>query len=132
MEPSIFTKIINGDVPSHKLYEDATTIVFLDINPSVEGHMLVVPKAQVDRLEDLSDDDYLALMTTVKKAMNRLVAVYGPEYRACLKVIGFDVRHAHVHVKPCRDTQDFFARSAPDAQPDHAALAVVAKKLAFS
>jgi histidine triad (HIT) family protein len=93
--------------------------------------MLAVPKKQVDRLEDLPDADYSALMATVKKTMRRLVEVYGQEYRACVKVIGFDVPHAHVHIKPCRDTQDFFARADPTSQPDHATLAEVAKKLAF-
>lgn len=132
MEPSIFTKIINGEIPCHAIYEDDKTKVFLDINPSIEGHMLVVPKTQVDRLEDLPTDDYTALMDTVKKTMRQVVAVYGPEYRACLKVIGFDVPHAHVHVKPCRDSRDFFLQANPSAEPDHRALAQVAEKLRFS
>lgn len=130
-EPSIFTKIIQGEIPAHKVYEDERTLAFLDISPMKPGHTLVVPKAQVDRLEDLSDEDYRAVMDTVRKVMRRVVEVYGSDYRACVKVIGFDVPHAHVHVVPCQSGADFHDFDPPAAEPDHAALAEVAKKLAF-
>jgi histidine triad (HIT) family protein len=130
MQPSIFTKIINGDIPSHKIYEDERTYAFLDINPTQPGHTLIVPKAQVDRMEELDPADYTALMETTKKVMHRIVAVFGPEYRACLKVEGFDVPHAHMHVIPCRSAAEFWAKPT-DTEPDHTALAEIAKKLAF-
>lgn len=130
MQPSIFTKIINGEIPSHKIYEDATTFVFLDIHPIQPGHMLVVPKKQVDRLEDLEGSDYTALMATVKKVMHLVAKVFGQDYRACLKVEGFIVPHAHVHVIPCKTAEDF-AKPHSTAEPDHAELAEIAKKLAF-
>lgn len=130
-EPSIFTKIIRGQIPAYKVYEDGKTLAFLDIHPSMPGHTLVVPKAEVDRLEDLEDDDYYALLSTVKKVMHRVVEVFGDEYRACLKLEGFDVPHAHVHVIPCRNGQDFKAPQHPNQEPDHVALAETAKKLAF-
>lgn len=130
-QSSIFTKIINGEVPSHKVYEDDATLAFLDIHPATPGHVLVVPKVEVDRLEDLSTLEYVALMATVKKVMQRVVEVFGPEYRACLKTEGFDVAHAHVHVIPCRNPADFWAKQRMDTEPDHAALAEMADRLHF-
>lgn len=129
--PSIFTRIIRGEIPSHKVYEDEHTLAFLDINPARPGHVLVVPKDEVDRLEDLTDHQYAALNAAVRKVMKRVVEVFGQEYRACLKVEGFDVPHAHVHVIPCRTAADFWAKPAAGVEPDHKALAKVAAKLAF-
>ena len=129
MEPSIFTQIINGDIPSHKVYEDDHTFAFLDIHPAQPGHMLVVPKVQVDRLEELDDKAYAALMATVKMLMRHVVEVFGADYRACLKLEGFDVAHAHVHIIPCRTAQDFWTKQRMEAEPDHEALARMAEKL---
>lgn len=131
MHDSIFAKIIRGDIPAHKIHEDDKTYIFLDIYPAQPGHMLVVPKIQVDRLEDLSDADYTALMASARLAMRRIIEVLGPDYRACLKVEGFDVPHAHLHIIPCRNAQDFWAKQRMDAEPDHEALAAMAEKLAF-
>lgn len=129
--PSIFTRIINGEIPAHKIYEDDKTIAFLDIHPAQPGHSLIVPKTQVDRLEQLPEEDYAALMATVKKVMRRAVDVFGPEYRACLKLEGFDVPHAHIHVIPCQTAADFWTKQRMDIEPNHAALADMAKRLAF-
>ncbi len=132
MEPSIFTKIIRGEIPAHKVYEDEQVLAFLDIHPAVEGHTLVVPRTQVDRLEDLEGADYQALMNAVRNVMHRIVEVYGEEYRACLKLEGFDVPHVHVHVIPCRTAADFWTKQRMDVEPDHEALAKVAEKIKFS
>lgn len=132
MQESIFTRIIKGEIPAHKIYEDDKTIAFLDIHPARPGHTLIVPKVQIDRLEDLPDEDYAALYTTVKKVMQRVVAVFGTDYRACMKLEGFDVPHAHVHVIPCRTAVDFWAKQAMDIEPDHDALAKMARRLAFA
>lgn len=131
MQPSIFTQIINGTIPCHKVYEDERTIVFLDIHPAQPGHMLVVPKVQIDRLEGLEAADYDALMATLQKVMRRVVEVFGPDYRACLKLEGFDVPHAHIHVIPCKTAADFWTKQDPNATPDHETLAHTAQKLAF-
>ena len=131
MEPSIFTRIVKGEIPVHKIYEDQHTLAFLDIHPAQPGHTLVVPKVQIDRLEDVTEQDYTALMTTVKKVMRRVVHVFGADYRACLKLEGFDVPHAHIHIIPCRAAADFWTRQDTSKDPDHAALAAIAKKLAF-
>jgi histidine triad (HIT) family protein len=131
MKPSIFTRIIRNEIPCHKIYEDEKTFAFLDIHPVCDGHTLVVPKVQVDRVEDLTDEDYTALMQTVRKIMRRMVEVYGREYRACIKVMGFDVPHAHVQILPCRSGSEFMAPQNMDSVPDNAVLAQAAQKLAL-
>ncbi|HSE29087.1 MAG TPA: HIT family protein [Candidatus Saccharimonadales bacterium] len=130
MQTSIFTKIIHGELPSHKVFEDDKTFAFLDIHPIQPGQTLVVPKMQVDRIEDLSEEDYHALMSSVKKVMKRIVEVFGKEYRACVRVEGFIVPHVHVVIIPCRVAEDFMKPPSND-EPDHEALAEMAKKLAF-
>lgn len=95
---SIFTKIINGEIPCYKIYEDEKTMAFLDINPETKGHTLVVPKNEVDKIYDLPDEDYTALMSTVKKLSKNMEKVLGT--RTLWKVIGTDVPHAHIHLLP--------------------------------
>lgn len=132
MEDSIFTKIIKGEIPCHKVYEDEKTLAFLDINPASEGHTLVVSKRQVEFVWDLSSEDYEAVMQTVKKVATRLKDVYPSQFVAEL-VIGVDVPHAHVHVIPFTQTVEIQrALSAPRVEPDHEQLAQVAQKLYFS
>jgi len=130
MTDSIFTKIIRGDIPSHKIYEDDKTFAFLDIHPKTPGHTLVVPKVQVEFVWDLEDEDYRALMATVKKVAQRIRTVLGGPYIGEL-VVGIDVPHAHVHVYPFATAEQ--SRFVPDqtAEPDHALLGQLAKKLAF-
>ena len=98
MEPSVFTKIINGEIPCYKIYEDDKTFAFLDIHPETKGHTLVIPKHQVDKIYDLDDDDYTALMRTVKKLSKHMEEQLGT--RILWKVVGTDVPHAHVHLMP--------------------------------
>lgn len=130
MQDSIFTKIINGDIPSHKIYEDDYTFVFLDIHPIQPGHALVVPKKQVEFVWDLEDTDYQALQKTVKLIALHLRDTLGVPYVG-EQVIGVDVPHAHVHLIPFTEVAEF--RQYPDmtAEPDHELLAQIAKKLAF-
>jgi histidine triad (HIT) family protein len=137
MEDSIFTKIIKGEIPSHKIYEDEQTFAFLDIDPLLKGHVLVVPKKQIDHIDDLPDEDYQALMATVKKVAHQVKQVLGVR-RAAILVMGFDVPHAHVHVVPANVGNEIYAslaeridsgRQAPE--PDHEALAMIAEKLRF-
>ena len=99
---SIFTKIINGEIPSYKIYEDDKTIAFLDIHPETKGHVLVVPKKEVDKIYDLDDADYDALMHTVKKLSKHMEDKLGA--RILWKVVGTDVPHAHVHLEPLDET----------------------------
>ena len=93
---SIFSKIIAGEIPCYKIYEDEKTLAFLDIHPETPGHTLVIPKVEVDKLYELEMEDYLAVMKTVKILASRMEKVLGR--RTLMKVIGTDVPHAHVHL----------------------------------
>lgn len=126
---SIFTKIINGEIPCHKVYEDEKTLAFLTINPVHPGHTLVIPKTEVDHLWDLPDDDYQAVMATVKKVGQRIREVLKPN-RVGVHVSGTEVPHAHVHLFPFQAEADFWDQPR-NGEPDHTALAEMAKKLAF-
>ena len=95
---SIFTKIVNGEIPCYKIYEDDKTLAFLDIHPESKGHTLVIPKTEVDKIYDLSAEDYAALMNAVKKLSKHMETVLGA--RTLWKVVGTDVPHAHVHLMP--------------------------------
>jgi histidine triad (HIT) family protein len=130
MSDSIFTKIINGELPCHKVYEDDKTLAFLDIHPKQPGHTLIVPKRQVEFVWDLDDEDYQAVMATTKKVALRIRAILDKPYVGEL-IVGNDIPHAHIHVYPFANTEE--SRSMPDlsAEPDHKSLAVMAEKLAF-
>jgi len=135
MEDSVFTKIIKGEIPCHKVYEDDKTLVFMDIHPVMEGHMLVVPKVQVDHIEDLQEEDYQAVFSAVKKAAKPAVNVLG-SLRAVVLVMGYDVPHAHVHVLPSNSGNDFYTaigrvKEAAETEPNHTRLAELAEKLRF-
>ena len=103
--PSIFTKIIQGEIPCYKIYEDDKTFAFLDIHPESKGHILVIPKNEVDKIYDLPDEDYQALMATVKKLSQHMEKVLGA--RTLWKVVGTDVPHAHVHLMPLDETWQY-------------------------
>ena len=96
---SIFTKIVNREMPAEIIYEDDKTLAFLDIRPVSPGHTLVIPKKEVDHLQDLEDDDYAAVMQTVKNLSQLIKYKLSPE-RVGMVVYGFDVPHAHVHLIP--------------------------------
>jgi len=130
MEESIFTKIVRGEIPCHKVHEDERTLAFLDIHPIHSGHVLVIPKIQVDHLWDLSDEDYAAVMETSKQVANRIREVLKPA-RVGVHVMGMEVPHAHVHVFPFDTATEFWHRPDPTGEPDHNALADMAQKLSF-
>jgi histidine triad (HIT) family protein len=130
MEESIFTKIINGEIPAHKIYEDEKTLAFLDIHPIQPGHVLVISKKQVEFLWDLDDDDYQAVMAAAKKVALHQRSVLGVPYVG-VKVMGTDVPHTHVHLVPFSIGSEYHKQPDLDAEPDHEALAAMAKKLMF-
>lgn len=99
IEPSVFTRIINGEIPSHKIYEDDRVIAFLTNHPFSEGHTLVVPKQQIDQIWDLEQDDYDYLWETARKVASRLRSALDVE-RVGVVVKGFEVPHAHIHLIP--------------------------------
>ena len=106
---SVFTKIIRGEIPCYKIYEDERTFAFLDISPEAVGHTLVVPKNEVAKVYELQDEDYRAVMETVRKLMQHYETVLGK--RMTMKVVGVDVPHAHVHILPF---DEYFEKSTPE------------------
>ena len=97
--PSIFTKIINGDIPCYKIAEDADFFAFLDINPNAKGHTLCVPKKEVDKIMDLDEATYMGLMAFSRK-VGRAIEKAVDCKRVGLTVIGLEVPHVHVHLIP--------------------------------
>ncbi|UAB82132.1 HIT family protein [Marixanthomonas sp. SCSIO 43207] len=102
---TIFTKIIEGEIPSYKIAEDDNFIAFLDVNPNAKGHTLCVPKEEVDKIFDLGEHMYLQLMQfsrRVAKALEKTV----PCNRVGMAVIGLEVPHVHVHLIPLNGMSD--------------------------
>jgi len=102
---SIFTKIINGEIPSYKIAENNYFFAFLDINPNAKGHTLVVPKKEENKLFELSKEEYLSLMDfsyRVAKAIEKAI----PCKRIGMSVIGLEVPHVHVHLIPLQEMKD--------------------------
>ena len=128
MEDSLFTKIINGEIPCHKVYEDERVIAFLDVHPLHAGHTLVVPKVQIDHLWDLPRDDYEYLWSVVRKLGNHLRETLKTP-RVGVVVEGFGVPHVHVHLIPIESGEDLKKHQDMAAPIDHDQLARVAEVL---
>ena len=124
---SIFTRIINREIPGHIVAEDERYIAFLDISPLTIGHTLVVPKKEVDYLFDL-DDDTLAGMNVFSKKVAIAIKKAVPCVRIGVEVIGLEVPHAHVHLIPMNRTEDLnFMR--PKLKPTKEELTEVAERI---
>lgn len=131
MEDTLFTRIIKGEIPSYKVYEDEKTYAFLDIHPLAPGHVLVVPKVQADYIWDLESEDYDALMKSVQKIGKHLREVLDAPYVG-VEVIGIDVPHAHVHVVPFTTPGDLHRREPVSDVPDHSSLEEILEKVRLS
>lgn len=130
MADSIFTKIIKGEIPSHKIYEDDKTFAFMDIHPIQPGHVLLVPKAQVPTVWELSYEDYKALTTAMRKIARKLQQVFPDKKRIGIIIEGLEMLdHAHVKIFPINSGDELRHLPDPDAEPDHSALAALAEKL---
>ena len=102
---SIFTKIVNGEIPAYKIAENENYLAFLDVFPLVKGHTLVIPKKEVDKIFDLDKETYLGLMDfayNVAKAVEKAV----PCKRVGVAVVGLEVPHTHVHLVPLNTMND--------------------------
>ena len=128
MEDSVFTKIIKGELPCHKVYEDAKTFVFMSINPIQPGQVVAVPKNQVDTVWNLDDADYQALMATGKKVARKMKEVF-PEKGIALHIEGLEVAHAHLKIFPFSNHEEFSHHPDMSAEPNHTELAEIAAKL---
>lgn len=104
---SIFTKIIQGEIPSYKVAENEEFYAFLDISPVAKGHTLVVPKLEVDYIFDLDDDLLSRMMVFSKKVSGTLEKVVSCK-RVGLTVIGLEVPHAHIHLIPINEEADIY------------------------
>lgn len=109
--PSIFSKIVSGDIPSYKVAEDADYFAFLDISPLAKGHVLVIPKQEVDYIFDLDDRTYAGLMLFAKKVAVSIGKAI-PCERIGITVMGLEVPHAHVHLVPMNSMGDMNFASA--------------------
>ncbi len=102
---SIFTKIVNGEIPCYKITEDENYLAFLDVNPNAKGHTLCIPKQEINKIFDMDEELYLGLMQfsrKVAKALEKTVACK----RIGVAVVGLEVPHAHVHLIPLHDMDD--------------------------
>lgn len=115
--PSIFSRIIAGEIPSYKVAEDDKHYAFLDINPVAPGHTLVVPKREVSYIFDLTDEELAQLNIFAKKVAKALEKAV-PCKRIGITVIGLEVPHAHIHLIPINRESDMsFSKARPDADP---------------
>ncbi len=102
---TLFTKIINGEIPSHKVAEDEKFYAFLDINPNAKGHTLCIPKKEEDKIFDLDEETYMGLMRfsrMVAKALEKSIKCK----RVGVAVVGLEVPHVHVHLIPLNDMKE--------------------------
>ena len=125
--PTLFTRIINGEIPSHKIAEDDNFFAFLDIMPLAPGHVLVVPKKQIDYIFDVDDDLLSGILPFAKKIANAMEKVI-PCERIGISVIGLEVPHAHLHLIPLR-TMDDINFSRPKLKMSDKELAEIAAKI---
>lgn len=103
---TIFSKVISGEVPGYKIYEDEYVCAFLDINPIQKGHTLVLPKAEVEDMFNLDEELYDKVMHRVRYVAQILRAKFDCK-RICVFVEGFEIPHAHVHLVPCNTPEEF-------------------------
>ena len=115
--PSIFTKIINGEIPSYKIAENEACVAFLDVFPLQKGHTLIVPKKEVDKSFDLDDSSYSKLFSFSKYVAKAIEKAF-PCNRVGVAVIGLEVPHAHIHLIPINHMDDMnFANNKLKLQP---------------
>ncbi|MFC0779749.1 HIT family protein [Flavobacterium sp. HJSW_4] len=102
---SIFTKIVNGEIPAYKIAEDENFLAFLDVNPNAKGHTLCIPKQEIDKIFDMDEELYLGLMKFSKKIAAALEKTV-PCKRVGIAVVGLEVPHAHVHLIPLNEMDE--------------------------
>jgi len=102
---SIFTKIVNGEIPAYKVAEDDNYLAFLDVNPNAKGHTLCIPKQEINKLFDMDEEHYLGLMRFSRKVAKALEKTV-PCQRVGVAVVGLEVPHVHVHLIPINEMED--------------------------
>jgi len=121
--PTIFTKIINGEIPCYKVAEDDNYLAFLDVNPNAKGHTLCIPKFEVNKIFDMDEAHYLGLMHFSRKVAIALEKAV-PCKRIGMAVVGLEVSHAHVHLIPLNEMDEMrFQNKVSMAKEEFEALA---------
>ncbi|WP_104160567.1 HIT family protein [Arthrobacter sp. ZGTC212] len=116
--PTLFTKIINGEIPGRFVWKDEDVVAFLSIGPLTDGHTLVVPRLEVDKWTDVPADLVQKLTAVAQVIGQAQVAAFGSE-RAGLSIAGFEIDHLHLHVWPANSLQDFdFSRAESNPDPE--------------
>lgn len=127
MEESVFTKIVKGEIPCHKIFEDEKFFAFLDIYPANTGHTVFIPKEQTPNIWEMSEELYLEMWKTVKQLAPKLQRAMGTK-KMVIRVEGFDVQHTHVLLIPADEYTDIKLQDF-ETEPDHPALAKVAEQI---
>lgn len=128
--PSLFTRIVAGEIPCHRVWVDAAHLAFLDVSPIQPGHTLVIPKREVAYLFDLSAAEQAALWDAVRRvegALRRALACP----RVCLMVVGWEVPHVHVHLVPTHAAADFRVPPKVAATPEQLAATALRVRAAL-
>jgi len=128
--PSIFTSIVNGEIPCYKVAETETCLAFLDINPLTKGHTLVIPKVEIDYFYDL-DDELLSDVMTFSKKVAKAIQKVIPCERVGVSVIGLEVPHAHVHLIPFFEMSEL-SFSNPKIKLSHEEFTAIANSISSS
>jgi len=124
---SIFTKIINGEIPAHKVAETVDFLAFLDVNPLREGHILIIPKKEIDYIFDVEDELYVGMMLFAKIVAKGLKKAI-PCEKIGVAVVGLEVPHAHIHLIPMNSVADMDF-SKPKLHPSEEELSNTALKI---
>jgi histidine triad (HIT) family protein len=125
---SIFTKIVQGEIPCYKIAEDERFLAFLDVNPNAKGHTLCIPKQEINKIFDLEEDLYVDLMKFSRKVAIALEKAIECK-RIGMAVVGLEVPHVHVHLIPLQDMDDMrFVRKAQLTAAEFEALALQIQK----
>ena len=115
---SIFSKIVAGEIPAYKVFEDEVCLAFLDVNPLVEGHVLVIPKKETDYIFDMAPEEYARLWSVAKKVAPAIEKVIACK-RIGVAVVGLEVPHAHIHLVPLQDVADLnFKKERAKVSPE--------------